>query len=78
MLKSWLILKKIFVVKIAHSVLNLHFFNTKIDNYQLPSPEKIVKQAMNAKKDGASSYCLVAAWREPSSSDFEQVCKNNI
>ena len=51
------------------------FFNTKIDNYQLPSPEKIVKQAMNAKKDGASSYCLVAAWREPSPSDFEQVCK---
>jgi len=51
------------------------FFNTKIGDYQLPPPEQIVKQALNAKNDGANSFCLVAAWREPSRADFEKVCK---
>jgi len=51
------------------------FFNTKISDYQLPPPEQIVKQALNAKNDGANSFCLVAAWREPNHSDFEKVCK---
>ena len=51
------------------------FFNTKIDNFQLPPPNQIVKQALNAKKEGANSFCLVAAWREPNQADFEKVCK---
>ena len=51
------------------------FFDTGIDSYQLPSPEEVVKKAQSAKNDGAESYCLVAAWREPSSKDFEKVCK---
>jgi len=51
------------------------FFNTKINDYQLPPPEQIVKQALNAKNDGADSFCLVAAWREPNNTDFEKVCK---
>ena len=51
------------------------FFNTKISDYQLPPPEQVVKQALNAKNDGANSFCLVAAWREPSHADFEKVCK---
>ena len=51
------------------------FFNTKINDYQLPPPEQIVKQALNAKNDGADSFCLVAAWREPNNDDFEKVCK---
>jgi len=50
------------------------FFNTKIDDYKLPEPAEIVKQAKQAKNDGASSFCLVAAWREPSKSDFDKVC----
>ncbi len=50
------------------------FFNTEITGYELPPPEKIVEQALNAKNDGAGSFCLVAAWREPSGSDFEKVC----
>jgi len=50
------------------------FFNTKITGYELPPPEEIVKQALNAKNDGASSFCLVAAWREPSTLDFKKVC----
>jgi len=50
------------------------FFNTKITGYQLPPPDEIVKQASRAKNDGANSFCLVAAWREPSTLDFEKVC----
>lgn len=51
------------------------FFNTKISDYQLPPTEQVVKQALNAKNDGANSFCLVAAWREPNHADFEKVCK---
>ena len=51
------------------------FFDTGIDTYKLPSPEEIVQQAKKAHEDGAESYCLVAAWREPSQSDFQKVCQ---
>ena len=50
------------------------FFNTGIDSYQLLSAEEIVQRAKKAHDEGAESYCLVAAWREPSDSDFEKVC----
>lgn len=50
------------------------FFNTGIDSYQLLPAEEIVEKAKKAKDEGAESYCLVAAWREPSDSDFEKVC----
>ena len=50
------------------------FFNTKITGYELPPHKEIVKQALRAKNDGANSFCLVAAWREPSTLDFEKVC----
>jgi biotin synthase len=51
------------------------FFNTGIETYQLPSPEEVVKGAKKAKDEGADSYCLVAAWREPSPTNFEKVCE---
>jgi len=51
------------------------FFDTGIETYQLPTPEEIVVKAQKAKDDGAKSYCLVAAWREPSPIDFDKVCK---
>lgn len=50
------------------------FFNTGIDSYQLLPAEQIVQMAKKAKDEGAESYCLVAAWREPSASDFIKVC----
>ena len=50
------------------------FFDTGIDKYQLMSAEEVVKQATDAKNAGAHSYCLVAAWREPSNDDFKRVC----
>jgi len=51
------------------------FFDTGIETYQLPTPEEIVTKAQKAKDEGAESYCLVAAWREPSPRDFDKVCK---
>ncbi|MGQ0605603.1 MAG: biotin synthase BioB [Candidatus Nitrosotenuis sp.] len=50
------------------------FFNTGIDSYQLLPTEEIVKMAIKAHDEGAESYCLVAAWREPSDADFLKVC----
>lgn len=50
------------------------FFDTGIETYQLPPAEEVVKRAKKAKDEGAESYCLVAAWREPSSKNFEKVC----
>lgn len=50
------------------------FFDTGIETYQLPSAEEVVIKAKKAKNEGAESYCLVAAWREPSPRDFDKVC----
>ncbi len=49
-------------------------YNTQIDTYKLAPNHTIVEQAAKAKMDGASSYCLVAAWREPPPAEFERVC----
>jgi len=51
------------------------FFDTGIETYQLPTPEEVVSKAQKAKEEGAESYCLVAAWREPSPKNFKKVCK---
>ena len=51
------------------------FFDTGIETYQLPTPEEVVQKAKKAKDEGAESYCLVAAWREPTQKDFPKVCK---
>lgn len=51
------------------------FFDTGIGSWQLPPPEEVVGKAREAKQQGAESYCLVAAWREPpSGKDFDAVC----
>ena len=50
-------------------------FDTDIDTYTLPPAEEVIKAAQRAKKEGADSYCLVAAWRRPSKKDFEDVCE---
>ena len=50
------------------------FFNTGIDSYQLLPADEIVNMAKKALDEGAESYCLVAAWREPSDADFDKVC----
>ena len=50
------------------------FFNTGIDSYQLLPAEEILQMAKKAKEQGAESYCLVAAWRQPTDADFIKVC----
>lgn len=50
------------------------FFSTNIEGYQLLPKDEIVSQAKKAHEEGAQSYCLVAAWREPSDSDFQKIC----
>lgn len=50
-------------------------FDTKIDTYALPPVGEVVEAARRAKEEGADSYCLVAAWREPSRQEFEDVCR---
>ncbi len=50
-------------------------FDTDVDTYSLPPAGEVVESARRAKAEGASSYCLVAAWREPSERDFEDVCR---
>jgi len=50
------------------------FYNTNVDTYELPPSDEIVDKAKTAKEQGANSYCLVAAWRQPPPDDFERVC----
>lgn len=50
------------------------FYDTGIGSYRLPPSEVVVEQARSAKENGAISYCLVAAWREPPPRDFDRVC----
>lgn len=50
------------------------FFDTGIETYTLPPAEEILEGAREARRRGAGSYCLVAAWREPAAADFERVC----
>lgn len=50
------------------------FFDTGIESYQLPTSDEVVVRAQKAKDEGAESYCLVAAWREPAPKDFDKVC----
>ena len=50
------------------------FYSTDVETYSLPPAQEIVDQARRAREQGSESYCLVAAWREPSPEDFEKVC----
>ncbi len=47
---------------------------TDIKKYPFLSKDVIIDAAGKAKNDGARSFCLVCAWREPSEEDFDDVC----
>lgn len=47
-------------------------FKTPLEKEKLMSVEKIVKEAAAAKAQGASRFCMGAAWRGPSEKDFVQ------
>lgn len=51
------------------------FYETGITKYPLLPDETIVEKAMEAQLNGANSFCLVCAYREPSENDFKKICR---
>ncbi len=51
------------------------FYETGITKYPLLPDETIVEKAMEAQMNGANSFCLVCAYREPSENDFKKICR---
>jgi biotin synthase len=50
------------------------FYDTTISKYPLLPVETILENARKAKEAGATSFCLVCAYRSPPEKDFEQIC----
>ena len=51
------------------------FYDTGINKYPLLSKEVLVEKAAKAKQGGATSFCLVCAYRDPPEKDFQQICE---
>jgi biotin synthase len=51
------------------------FYNTGINKYPLLPKEIIIEQALKAKEAGATSFCLVCAYRSTPEKEFEQICE---
>ena len=51
------------------------FYDTGINKYPLLSKEQLVEKAAKAKEEGATSFCLVCAYREPPEKDFQRICE---
>lgn len=51
------------------------FYETGINKYALLSKEVLVDRAVKAKEAGATSFCIVCAYRDPPEKDFQQVCE---
>ncbi len=50
-------------------------YSSRINKYPLLQEDAILERAEAAKNAGASSFCLVCAYREPPEKDFERICK---
>jgi biotin synthase len=50
------------------------FYETGISKYPLLPAETIIENAKKAKEAGATSFCLVCAYRSPPEKDFQQIC----
>lgn len=50
------------------------FYDTAISKYPLLPVETILENAKKAKEAGATSFCLVCAYRSPPEEDFEEIC----
>jgi biotin synthase len=50
------------------------FYNTKISKYPLLPKHAVIVRAKEAERQGASSFCLVCAYRSPPEEEFRQVC----
>ena len=51
------------------------FYDTGITKYPLLPKDVLVENAKKAKESGATSFCLVCAYREPPEKDFQQICE---
>ncbi len=51
------------------------FYETGVNKYPLLPKEVVVEQAMHAKQTGATSFCLVCAYRAAPDKDFDQICE---
>jgi biotin synthase len=50
------------------------FNGSTITKYQLLTDEEIIKHSKEAERSGASSFCLVCAYRAPPEKEFQQIC----
>jgi biotin synthase len=51
------------------------FYNTGINKYPLLPKQELVDKAVKAREGGATSFCLVCAYRDPPENDFQQICE---
>ncbi len=51
------------------------FYDTGISKYPLLPTEVLIENAKKAKEAGATSFCLVCAYRDPPEKDFHQICE---
>jgi biotin synthase len=51
------------------------FYDTTINKYPLLPTEEILERAKAAKESGASSFCLVCAYRSAPERDFHRICE---
>ena len=50
-------------------------YNTETDKEQLLNIDSVLAAAKNAKTEGATRFCMGAAWRSPTDRDLDLVCK---
>lgn len=48
-------------------------YNTELEKEKLMEVEKVLHEAQRAKENGASRFCMGAAWKHPSEKDFPHV-----
>jgi biotin synthase len=51
------------------------FYDTGVAKYPLLPKDVLVENAKKAKESGATSFCLVCAYRDPPEKDFQQICE---
>src|SRR5688572_22112461 len=50
-------------------------YNTGVDAEKLMAVQAVLTEAKRAKENGASRYCMGAAWREPKDRDLDAICE---
>lgn len=48
-------------------------YNTELEKEKLMEVQRVLEEARKAKQNGASRFCMGAAWKHPSNKDFPQV-----